>query len=73
MLQERLGPSLDESGLPVSAQIEILCATLRRAWEVPAPAGLQTGAEKARWLSGFITETWEELGQPCSHSTFHSN
>ena len=68
MLQERLGPSLDESGLPVSAQIEILCATLRRAWEVPTPAGLQTGAEKARWLSGFITETWEELDQPCSRS-----
>ena len=66
MLQERLGPSLDESGLPVSTQIEILCATLRRAWEVPAPAGLQTGAEKARWLSRFIMETWEELDQPCS-------
>lgn len=66
MLQERLGPSLDESGLPVSTQIEILCATLRRAWEVSAPAGLQTGAEKARWLSRFIAETWEELGQPCS-------
>lgn len=66
MLQERLGPSLDESGLPVSAQVEILCATLRRAWEVPAPAGLQTGAEKARWLSEFITETWEYLDRPCS-------
>ncbi len=66
MLQERLGAPLDESGLPVSTQIEILCAMLRRAWEVPAPAGLQTGAERARWLSRFITETWEELGRPCS-------
>ncbi|CAN5561205.1 hypothetical protein BH24ACT21_BH24ACT21_17070 [soil metagenome] len=68
MLQERLGPSLEESGLPVSTQIEILCATLRRAWEVPAPAGLQTGAEKARWLSEFIAEMWEELERPCSQS-----
>jgi streptomycin 6-kinase len=68
MLQERLGPSLEESGLPVSTQIEILCATLRRAWEVPAPAGLQTGAEKARWLSEFIAETWEELDTPCSQN-----
>ncbi len=68
MLQERLGPSLDGSGLPVSTQIKILCATLRCAWEVPAPAGLQSGAEKARWLSRFITETWEELSQPCSQS-----
>ena len=46
--------------------MEILCATLRRAWEVPAPAGLQTGAEKARWLSEFIAATWEETNRPCS-------
>lgn len=66
MLLERLGPSLYESGVPVSARVEILCATLRSAWETPAPPGLQTGAEKARWLSGFITGTWEETDRPCS-------
>lgn len=66
MLQERLGPSLYESGLPVLARVEILCATLRSAWEVPAPPGLQTGAEKARWLSEFISAAWEETGRPCS-------
>jgi streptomycin 6-kinase len=65
-LQERLGPSLRESGLPVHAQIGLLCATLRRAWEVPAPAGLPSGAEKARWLSGFIAATWEGTNRPCS-------
>ena len=65
-LQERLGPSLGDSGLPVPIQMEILCATLRRAWKVPAPAGLQTGAEKARWLSEFIAATWEETNRPCS-------
>jgi streptomycin 6-kinase len=66
MLQERLGPSLRASGLSVSAQIEILCATLGRAWNVPAPAGLPSGAEKALRHSGFIAATWEELNRPCS-------
>ena len=66
MLLERLGPSLFESGLPVAARVEILCATLRSAWETPAPPGLQTGAQKASWLSDFITATWEETGRPCS-------
>ncbi|MGH3144837.1 MAG: aminoglycoside phosphotransferase family protein [Rubrobacter sp.] len=66
MLQERLGPSLRGFGLPVPNQIEILCATLQRAWEVPAPAGLSTGADKARWLSDFIAATWEETNRPCS-------
>lgn len=66
MLQERLGPSLRESGLSIRAQIEILCATLGRAWEVPVPDGLPSGADKARWLSEFIAATWEELGRPCS-------
>lgn len=66
MLQERLGPSLRESGMPVPARVEILCATLQRAWAAPAPPGLPSGEEKARWLSGFISATWEELDHPCS-------
>lgn len=66
MLQEKLGPALRESGLSVPTQIELLCATLQRAWKVPTPAGLQTGADKARWLSNFIAATWEELNRPCS-------
>ena len=66
MLQERLGPSLRGFGLPISAQIEILCATLQRTWDVPAPAGLPSGADKARWLSRFIAVTWEEVNRPCS-------
>lgn len=36
-----------------------------RVWR-PAPgAGLPTGAAKGRWLIGYITATWEELGHPC--------
>ena len=66
MLQERLGPSLRESGLRVPAQIRVLCATLGSAWDVPTPADLPSGAEKARWLSEFISATWDELNEPCS-------
>src|SRR5215207_3116147 len=66
LLQERLGSSLRESGLPIPTQIDILCETLQHAWDVPAPAGLHSGAEKARWLSEFIATTWEELNRPCS-------
>ena len=31
-----------------------------------SPPGLPSGAEKARWLSGFVEATWEELDRPCS-------
>jgi streptomycin 6-kinase len=67
MLAERLGASLAELGLPVTTQIEIICATLRRAWQIPPPAsaGLLPGADKARRLAQFIAATWEELNRPC--------
>jgi streptomycin 6-kinase len=66
-LLERLGPPLADLGLPVDAQLAIICATLAEAWAAP-PAGAwcMTGAEKAGSLSDFITTTWQELGQPCS-------
>jgi streptomycin 6-kinase len=67
MLQERLGASLATLGLPVNLQIQIICTTLRRAWQVPPPASasLPSGADKARWLAHFIAATWEELNWPC--------
>lgn len=36
---------------------------MRVAWETPASPGLQTGTEKAHWLSEFIAATWEEKGR----------
>jgi streptomycin 6-kinase len=66
MLLERLGSPLTASGLPIEMQIEILCVTLQRAWEVPAEPSLPSGADKARRLSTFIAATWEELNRPCS-------
>ena len=66
LLVERLGPSLDQYALPVAARHEILCAAAERVWR-PAPGcGLPTGADKGRWLAGYITATWEELGRPCT-------
>ncbi len=67
VLQERLGASLAELGLPSNLQIQIICATLRRAWQIapPASASLPSGADKARWLAQFIAATWEELNRPC--------
>ncbi len=60
--------ALAELSLPVTTQIEIICATLRRAWEVPKPTSpsLTSGADKARWLARFIAAAWEELNRPCA-------
>lgn len=67
MLEERLGASLAELGVPSNLQIEIICATLRRAWQIPPPASasLPSGADKARRLAQFIAATWEGLDRPC--------
>jgi streptomycin 6-kinase len=66
LLVERLGRPMFELGLPLSRRLEILCATAARIWRPAPDCGLPTGAEKARWLAGFIERLWEELGHPCS-------
>jgi streptomycin 6-kinase len=66
LLLERLGRPLRELGLPLARRLEILCATATRLWR-PAPGcDLPTGAEKARWLTGYIESTWPALGRPCT-------
>ena len=65
MLQERLGTPLAELRLPVRAQLDVICSTLRRAWEVAPEPSFQSGADKAGWLAGFISATWDELDRPC--------
>lgn len=66
LLVERLGPSLYELGVPIVRRHEILCDTAARVWR-PAPGrGLPTGADRARQLAAFVTETWEKLNHPCS-------
>jgi streptomycin 6-kinase len=67
VLLERLGRPLCDLGLSIQVQIAIICSTLQRAWvRIPADAGLQSGAEKARWLAGFIAAMWDALDRPCS-------
>lgn len=66
MLLERLGPRLSELGLPVRAQLEIICSTLRRSWAMPAVQAFQSGANKAASLAEFISATWHELDEPCA-------
>jgi streptomycin 6-kinase len=66
LLLERLGRSLYQLGVPIRRRHEILCSAATRVWRPAPDCGLPTGAEKARWLAGFITATWEELDHPCS-------
>ena len=66
LLLERLGRSLHELRLPMGTRHEILVRSAQRVWRPAPESGLPSGAEKARWLSEFITRTWEELGRPCS-------
>jgi streptomycin 6-kinase len=66
LLTERLGPSLHQLGLPIGQRLEILCAAAGQVWRPAPDSGLPTGAAKGRWLAGFITATWTELGRPCS-------
>jgi streptomycin 6-kinase len=66
MLLERLGRSLFELKLPIQPRLEIISSTVARMWRPAGGCGLPTGAEKGRWLIGFITKLWEELDRPCS-------
>jgi streptomycin 6-kinase len=66
MLQERLGVSLADLGLPVKLQIQVICEALRRAWDVAPDEQFLSGAGKARALAEFIVAAWEELNRPCS-------
>jgi streptomycin 6-kinase len=66
LLLERLGRSLHEFRLPVQRRHEILVSAAARIWRPAADCGLPTGADKARWLAGFITTMWQELDRPCS-------
>jgi streptomycin 6-kinase len=68
LLLERLGPALSQLNLRLGERLRILCATASRVWRPAPDVGLPTGAEKARWLVEFITQTWEELDRPCSET-----
>ncbi len=69
MLLERLGPNLADLGLTVAVILEAITTTLRSFWRPVGPEeGLRTGPQQARWLSRYISDTWDGLGQTCERS-----
>lgn len=69
MLLEKLGERLDMLELPFGQQIDIICATLLKAW-MPAPIDLTwpTGADRANDLAQTILTLWSAASQPCSQA-----
>ncbi|MDP1793318.1 MAG: aminoglycoside phosphotransferase family protein [Acidimicrobiales bacterium] len=68
VLMERLGPTLDQSGLSVAEQIEVMCRTLSPWAAAPDGLTIESGAEKAAWLHKNIEQMWNELDRPCSRA-----
>ena len=66
MLMERLGEPLGSSALPVSRQIELICGSLRRAWQARPDPEFPSAPDKAWSLRELIEATWRELGRPLS-------
>ena len=65
-LLERLGKPIDQLGLSVKGQLEILCAALEKTWALPTGgAGLLPGEESIAWFREYLAERWESLGHPC--------
>lgn len=66
-LLERLGKPINQLEYSVKEQLEIICNTLKKAWEISAAgAELSNGKESVEWFRAFIGEMWEKLGHPCS-------
>lgn len=66
-LLERLGKPINQLEYSVNEQLEIICNTLKKAWEISvAGAGLLNGKESVKWFRDFIGEMWEKLDHPCS-------
>ena len=67
LLLERLGPTLEELALPLRDQIDIMCATLLKAWiRMPGGAPYVTGVDKANSLGMSMQSMNQDLGQPCA-------
>ncbi|RAY14127.1 aminoglycoside phosphotransferase [Actinomadura craniellae] len=71
MLQEALGPSMEDLAPAPEQAITALCATLAQAWTLPpdpaAPPAQDTeGVEdKAEQLARLVHRLWHGLGRPC--------
>ncbi|HET6529203.1 MAG TPA: aminoglycoside phosphotransferase family protein [Actinoplanes sp.] len=56
MLVERLGPSMYDLSMPFPQRLDVLTDLAAAVWRPVAGADLPGGADKARWLTGFITQ-----------------
>jgi streptomycin 6-kinase len=66
MLLERLGPNLDDLGLPLTELLSTVATALGAFWQPVDPGvELPTGAEHVQRLGAGIVSTWEQLGRPC--------
>ena len=70
MLLEPLGPPLGQLESDVDVQQQRLCDTLKECWRNPAAGlGLNTGAQKARWLRAFISSLAQSRKNSISKQT----
>ena len=65
LLMERLGPSMNVVGLPLSERQQILCDLAAAFWRPAYGLDLPNGQQKAEWLEDHILRSWEELDRPC--------
>lgn len=66
MLLERLGPNLADLNVSIPEILVAVAVTLRSFWRpVERSDGLRSGPDQARWLSRYISHSWEQLGRPC--------
>lgn len=61
-LLEELGQTLKSKGFTIDEQIEIICKTLKKSWEIPIdnldlPAGLECTVWFKEFLSGYLEKT----------------
>ena len=71
MLLERLGPNLDEVGLPLPQLLDAVATTLASFWRPVDDAvatDLRSGPEQAAWLARHIVRLWDELDRPCDRT-----
>jgi streptomycin 6-kinase len=66
LLLERLGPSMNDIGLPVGDRHRILCELATAIWHPADGLDLPSGREKAEWLEDHVVRSWGDLGHPCS-------
>ncbi len=68
-LLERLGKRLKELDYSVEKQMQIICTTLMDTWQAASEnPGLSDGYGSIAWFRDYISQTWEELGRPCSET-----